>query len=224
MSKENNRIVAKAFAAIEKKAFDVPELEKFKLNENKYPRNIIDDLRSMVRRMNSDEKKAFKSCLDKKTSKDTLDVRIDDLKTPLTQILYLMVWKQGDLDKFDRIVEGLKSSPKLEEAYEHVSKSFVFFQLGRHIMFDEPIVDQHSIRAFVALIENKHIKNDKSIDVKSENIKNSLYSKKHKDLIKAYIVWVKTSDIKDEDQHLLDNLMYSLGKYLKTEFKIKGNK
>jgi hypothetical protein len=215
MSKENTRIVAKAFAAIEKKAFVVPELEKFKLNENKYPRNIIDALRR-----DSDKKKVFKSCLDKKTSKDTLDVRIDDLKTPLTQILYLMVWKQGDLDKFDRIVEGLKSSPKLEEAYEHVSKSFVFFQLGRHIMFDEPIVDQHSIRAFVALIENKHIKNVKPIDVKSENIKNSLYSKKHKDLIKAYVAWFskKSKDIKNEDQHLLDNLMYSLGKYLKTEF------
>ena len=88
-------------------------------------------------------------------------------------------------------------------------------------MFDEPIIDQHSIRAFVALIENKHIKNDKSIDVKSENIKNSLYSKKHKDLIKAYVDWFskKSKDIKNEDQHLLDNLMYSLGKYLKTEFK-----
>ena len=61
MSKENTRIVAKAFAAIEKKAFVVPELEKFKLNENKYPRNIIDALRR-----DSDKKKVFKSCLDKK--------------------------------------------------------------------------------------------------------------------------------------------------------------
>ena len=64
--------------------------------------------------------------LDKKTSKDTLDVRLDDLKTPLTQILYLMVWKQGDLDKFDCIVAGLNSDEKLDDAYSQVSKSFVF--------------------------------------------------------------------------------------------------
>lgn len=216
MSKENNEhIVAKVYAAIEKKDFDVPELEKFKLNENKYPRNIIE----VLRRMDSDKKKALIKTVDD----GKLNANIDDLKTPLSQILYLMTWKQGDLDKFDRIVEGLQSSPKLEEAYENVSKAFVFFQLGRHIIFDEPIVDQHSIRAFVALIENKHIKNVKPIDVKYENIKNSLYSKKHKDLIKAYVDWVvNTLELKNEDQHQLDNLMYSLGKYLKTEFKIKG--
>ena len=212
MSKENNEhVVAKVYTAIEKKDFDVPELEKFKLNENKYPRNIIE----VLRRMDSDKKKALIKTVDD----GKLNANIDDLKTPLSQILYLMTWKQGDLDKFDRIVEGLQSSPKLEEAYEKVSKAFVFFQLGRHIIFDEPIVDQHSIRAFVALIENKYIKNVKPIDVKSENIKNSLYSKKHKDLIKAYVDWVvKKLELKNEDQHLLDNLMYSLGKYLKTEF------
>jgi hypothetical protein len=216
MSKENNEhIVAKVYAAIEKKDFEVPELEKFKLNENKYPRNIIE----VLRRMDSDKKKALIKTVDD----GKLNANIDDLETPLSQILYLMTWKQGDLDKFDRIVEGLQSSPKLEEAYENVSKAFVFFQLGRHIIFDEPIVDQHSIRAFVALIENKHIKNVKPIDVKYENIKNSLYSKKHKDLIKAYVDWVvNTLELKNEDQHQLDNLMYSLGKYLKTEFKIKG--
>ena len=138
-----------------------------------------------------------------------------------------MVWKQGDLDKFDGIVEGVKYADKnTKDAYENVSKAFVFFQLGRHIMLDEPIVDQHSIRAFVALIENKHFDEVEQIkyknlqNVKSENIKNSLHSKKHKGLIKAYVDWVvNTLELKNEDQHQLDNLMYSLGKFLKTEFK-----
>jgi hypothetical protein len=220
MSKVNKEhIVAKVYAAIEKKDFDVPELKKFKLNENKYPRNIIDALRNMAPKEKNIFIDEFKHVFNENNQR--LEINKSHLDSSFSKLLYLMVWKQGDLDKFNRIVEGLQSSPKLEEAYENVSKAFVFFQLGRHIIFDEPIVDQHSIRAFVALIENKHIKNVRPIDVKSDNIKNSLYSKKHKDLIKAYIDWwaKKSKDIKDEDQHLLDNLMYSLGKYLKTEVK-----
>lgn len=218
MSIENNEhVVEKVYTAIEKKDFDVPELEKFKLNENKYPRNIMDALRNMAPKEKNTFIDDFKHIFNENDQQ--LEINKSHLDSSFSKLLYLMVWKQGDLDKFDGIIEGLKSSPKLEEAYEDVSKAFVFFQLGRHIMFDEPIVDQHSIRAFVALIENKYIKNVKPIDVKSENIKNSLYSKKHKDLIKAYVDWVvKKLELKNEDQHLLDNLMYSLGKYLKTEF------
>ena len=219
MIKENNElsisdIVAKVSEAINDKTFTIPErLKNYELNKNKYPRNIIDALRNME----PDQKSVFKNDVKLifNENNQQLEINKSHLDSSLTKLLYLMVWKQGDLDKFDGIVEGVKyADKKTKDAYENVSKAFVFFQLGRHIMLDEPIVDQHSIRAFVALIENKHFDEVEQIkyknfqDVKSENIKNSLHSKKHKGLIKAYVDWVvNTLELKNEDQHQLDNLM-----------------
>ena len=89
---------------------------------------------------------------------------------------------QNDLDKFDQIVEGLNSEQELTIAYSKKNKSFVFFQFGRHIMFNEPIVDQHSIRSFAALIQFKKIDIEafQNRIIQFKDIKNSLLKNVHK--------------------------------------------
>ena len=105
MSKVNKEhIVAKVYAAIEKKDFDVPELKKFKLNENKYPRNIIDALRNMAPKEKNIFIDEFKHVFNENNQR--LEINKSHLDSSFSKLLYLMVWKQGDLDKFNRIVEG----------------------------------------------------------------------------------------------------------------------
>ena len=129
-----------------------------------------------------------------------------------------MVWKQGDLDKFDQIVEGLNSEQELTVAYSKKNKAFVFFQFGRHIMFNEPIVDQHSIRSFAALIQFKKIEIEafQNRIIQFKDIKNSLLTNVHKELIVEYVKWVQSITMQRDEMDQIDDLMYGLGKHLKT--------
>jgi len=126
-----------------------------------------------------------------------------------------MVWKQGDLGKFDHIVEGMRSSEDLESAYDQVKKPYVFYQFGRHIIYNEPLVDQHSIRSFVAFVELNKIP---SIDSKADYKSITESSKITKDLIIKYVKWVKKITNNDSSEiDKIDKLMFCLGKYLKDQ-------
>jgi hypothetical protein len=76
---------------------------------------------------------------------------IDDLN-PLGRALLAFVWKQGDLQTFGHLVEGLIGSKRVREPLE----SAVMFQFGRHLRspLSEPIFDQHTFRAFELLRGN----------------------------------------------------------------------
>jgi len=225
MSKENKEIriadiVTIVYKAINDKTFIIPErLQKYELSENKYPRNIIDALR----KMEDDEMEAFKNDVKRifNNNDKKLEINKNHLDSSVSKLLYLMAWKQGDMDKFDHIVAGINSPKEIDLAYSDDRTSYVFFQFGRHITHNEPIVDQHSIRAFTALVQEKKIirealKNEK---IQYQYIKDSLGSKLHKKLIVEYVQWVKSIELQCDKMHKIDNIMYSLGKYLKTEFK-----
>jgi hypothetical protein len=85
-------------------------------------------------------------------------------------------------------------------------------------MFNEPIVDQHSIRSFAALIQLKkiEIKAFQNKIIQFKDINNSLLTNVHKELIVEYVKWVQSITMQRDEMDQIDDLMYGLGKYLKT--------
>ena len=212
-------LIEEVYDKIKTKAYTIPEgIIEYRISEKKYPKEIF----SQLRKLSKNKKEEFKKDIYRIFSNNQLEVNINHLDSSLSKLLYLMVWKQGDLDKFDQIIKGMMSSEDIEIAYEKEKKPYVFYQFGRHIMYDEPIVDQHSMRSFVAFIELNLI----SIDLKQfktdfKSITNS--TKISKELIIHYVKWVKmlTKNEKNEIDKI-DEMMFCLGKYLKEITRIKS--
>jgi hypothetical protein len=209
-------LIEEVYDKIKTKAYTIPEgIIEYRISEKKYPKELIKYLRDM----NDEDKWSFKNECTHHTNGDSLKVEKKHLDCHVSKLLYLMSWKQGDLDKFDQIIEGMKSPKVIEIAYEKEKKPYVFYQFGRHIMYDEPIVDQHSIRSFVAFIELNLI----SIDLKPyktdfKSITDS--SKISKELIIHYVKWVKMLTKNEENEiDKIDEMMFCLGKYLKDRIK-----
>ena len=210
-----SKLIDEVYDKIKTKTYTIPEgIIEYGISKKKYPKELIHYLRNM----NDEDKMSFKKKCVNNTKKDNLNVEKKHLNSSVSKLLYLMVWKQGDLDKFDQIVEGLNSEQELTVAYSKKNKSFVFFQFGRHIMFNAPIVDQHSIRSFAALIQFKKIDIEafQNRIIQFKDIKNSLLTNVHKELIVEYVKWVQSITMQRDEMDQIDDLMYGLGKYLKT--------
>lgn len=208
------KLIDEVYDKIKTKTYTIPEdIIEYRISKKKYPKELIHYLRNM----NDEDKISFKNKCLHNTKNDKLKVEKEHLNSSVSKLLYLMVWKQGDLDKFDQIVEGLNSEQELTVAYSKKKKFYVFFQFGRHIMYNEPIADQHSIRSFAALIQFKKIEIEafQNRRIQFKDIKNSLLTNLHKELIVEYVKWVQSITIQRDEIDQIDDLMYSLGKYLK---------
>lgn len=100
-----------------------PELTKYKMSEDKYPK-----LKFSI------------------SESDLENVNMDTInwgeQTALTKLLYAIVWKNGDLGKEKHIMDGALGN-------EVSGDRLTFHQLGKHLRDkDEPIIDQHVLRAF----------------------------------------------------------------------------
>ncbi len=210
-----SKLIEEVYDKIKTKTYTIPEgIIEYGISKKKYPKELIHYLRNM----NDEDKMSFKKKCANNTKKENLNVEKKHLNSSVSKLLYLMVWKQGSLDKFDQIAEGLNSEKELTVAYSKKNKPFVFFQFGRHIMFNEPIVDQHSIRSFAALIQLKkiEIKAFQNKIIQFKDIKTSLLTNVHKELIVEYVKWVQSITMQRDEMDQIDDLMYGLGKYLKT--------
>jgi hypothetical protein len=190
------------------------ELESFALRQDKYPREILD----WLQQLKQDEFIAKLKNLDLSVN-GPLQVNTEKLDNEISKLLYLMVWKQGDLKKFQGIIDGLTS----DKDDVDLKEPFVFYQLGRHIAHSEPMIDQHVIRAFKVFIEIGKLNTEDFSNAPSEKLdKNSfLVKSKKKALFENYINWVKISVSKHHDITDIDNIMFALGKYLKFEISKK---
>jgi hypothetical protein len=209
------KLIEEVYDNIKTKSYLIPDgIEKYQISKKKYPKELIKYLRDL----SDEDKRSFKNECAPYSIGDTLQVEKKHLNCHVSKLLYLMIWKQGDLDKFDQIIEGLNSVQELTAAYSKKNKSYVFFQFGRHIMFNEPIVDQHSIRSFAALIQfNKiKIKAFENKKIRYTDIKYALLTNVHKALIIEYVQWVQRIASHKDEMDQIDDLMYCLGKYLKT--------
>lgn len=130
-----------------------------------------------------------------------------------------MVWKQGDLRKFKGIIDGLTSAKEDKE----IKEPFVFYQLGRHIAHGEPMIDQHVLRAFKTFIQvgKLHPEEFSNVPFTKMDKEKYLIKSNKKSLIEHYINWVKLKGSKRHKISDIDNIMFALGKFLKSEFSKK---
>ena len=133
----------------------------------------------------------------------------------LTKLLYAVAWKNGDLKKIRHIVEGIE--------YEHdddKESALVFYQFGKYLTKrpGEPIIDQHVLRAY-GLFEA--LANDDKKEM--ERLKTlSVVTKKEKNLINSYKLWLKQSLSKELREcenyaYYVDKVLFAVGKKVKSE-------
>ena len=143
----------------------------------------------------------------------TADNLLADLSDadPLTKLLYSVSWKNGDLKKVKHIIEGIVSGKQDEK-----ENGLVFYQFGKYLTKKpgEPIIDQHVLRAFGVYKAN----GDKE---KLDRLKRlSLITKKEKELIDQYKLWLRTDlrkELRDNDNYSyhVDKVLFAVGKSIK---------
>jgi len=137
-----------------------------------------------------------------------LPVKETSSHTALEKLLYSVLWKNGDLGKEVHIVEGVLST---EEGKDDSSKEngLVFYQYGKHLAKrEEPIVDQHTIRAFLLF---KNLNSSDSV-VTIIRKKGTL---EREDLL-AFKEWIalRTNGGVEQQFHI-DKVLFALGKSIK---------
>jgi hypothetical protein len=132
------------------------------------------------------------------TNDNNLNVSLSkkhDLST-LEKLLFAVIWKNGDLPKIKHIISGI---------YGEESAGKVFNQFGRHLCNkNELIIDQHVLRAYIYYKENNIIeKVDKIFDE---------YSNEYKK-------WINNNEIFKENKDLMDDILFAIGRKIKTRKK-----
>lgn len=127
-----------------------------------------------------------------------------------TKLLYAMLWKNGDLKKLKHIVEGIVNPT------EEKNDALVFFQFGKYLTkkSNEPIIDQHVLRAFGIY----RFKNDSKMIKQFRKM--SGVGKSHKKLISEYSKWLKSKSLihgskGSQFYDYADSVLYAVGKKVK---------
>jgi len=173
---------------------DRSEIRKTLPEESKYPRIQFTITRDELKDM------AFERLLQQPSEKDTIKERL----------FYALIWKNGDLMKLERLYEGIVSEAEAEPP----GKAIVFYQFGKKLADEkEPIIDQHTLRAFDAW----QLK-DKTQSALQAVCKRSAYDKHDWKLALAYKNWLK--GLPDELQtadgiYAIDQVLFALGKCIK---------
>jgi hypothetical protein len=176
--------------------------KRFQFSIEKYP-----ELRFKISREEIIELKK-RNILDK----ENLIQDVSSLNT-VEKLLYALAWKNGDLKKIKHIVAGILTSET-----DPVGKAIVFNQFGIHLSgkHNEPIIDQHVMRAFAIYHyrENQHeMERFRKMD---------LVTKEHKTLIKRYKAWLSeelTTELMQSVDYTyhVDKVLFALGKYAKNQ-------
>lgn len=126
------------------------------------------------------------------------------LKDPISKLLYALVWKQGDLLKLKTLLAGVNGRDDLSQ-----KQGAVFRQFGKHLVDrNEPIVDQHVLRAF-AIFQNSGDESKVSSIRKKEQFE--------VDVINSYRKWFQENKLSEEgSSKILDHILFGLGKTIKT--------
>jgi hypothetical protein len=136
-------------------------------------------------------------------------------KDPLLKLLYCHCWKRGELKKLNNISEGIQNMLH-GKPFNEDRESLVLYQFGRHIAYSsrrEPLVDQHSIRAFRILRFLNKIKagNEK------QNLKTIRQMKlvENPDWVGNYVQWFNKLPNESQFRRAVDELLMVFGKAVK---------
>lgn len=156
-----------------------------------------------------------------KPSVYTLDVEQFERASSLEKLLLALIWKNGDLAKIHHIVLGIKGEPA-------ENGRLVFHAFGSHLAkpTENPIIDQHVIRAYQLLKYFSHEGNNDPSELDKIRKKNT-FTAGDKALVDEYIAWVwgeSNSDsmlniipaeVRNDSDYLraLDDLLFAVGRY-----------
>lgn len=131
--------------------------------------------------------------------------------TPLEKLLVAALWKNGDINKIQHIIDGI-----LEVEGFRTNNSLIFKQFGHSLRNSlEPIVDQHVLRAYEVFLS---IYSDKKVCLlrKKDNYNNSDYEllKSYKDWFKNLIYLIPINE-QLEFKEKLDKILFINGKAIK---------
>lgn len=193
-------LTSKSVDEVEKILDDLKIDKKYQMDDNVYPR-----LKFKITKQEIEDLKE-KGLI--KADNSLADISSADT---LTKLLYSVSWKNGDLKKVRHIVEGIISGQADEK-----ENGLVFYQFGKYLTKKpgEPIIDQHVLRAFGMFKAN----GDKD---KLEKLKRlSLITKKEKELIEQYKLWLQTEltkELRDNDNYsyYVDKVLFAVGKSVK---------
>lgn len=193
--------------------------------------DILNDPKIYENRMNEDSYPKLKFKIDKKEIEDLKSRRILNQNNSisnevsgtsmdtLTKLLYAVSWKNGDLKKIKHIVDGVTSKEAINR-----KTGLVFYQFGKYLTKEpnEPIIDQHVLRAFAIY---KAIKENQGID---SSRKISLITEKQVGLINDYKTWLKSELqgglVKESDYtYHIDKVLFAVGKTVKPKKNDKEN-
>ncbi len=132
--------------------------------------------------------------------------------TPLERLMIATIWKQDDLGKIGHIAAGIVESNKNSANDPIDKKAPVFKQFGRHLSepASQPIVDQHSLRAFRYLLGQDLCDGRHTLETVTVGE------------VKLYTEWVRglieaiPFDARADQMYEFDKSMYALGKATKS--------
>ncbi|SMG16589.1 hypothetical protein SAMN05661096_00874 [Marivirga sericea] len=129
--------------------------------------------------------------------------------TALEKVLLSIIWKQGDYGKIKSFIETICGQEKA------LKTGIVFRQFARHVNnpLDQPIIDQHVLRAYLAL------QNIGDIDELKNIRKRGVLTYHDEAHIENYLNWynMKAPPIKFKSDYKLDDYLFVLGKLIKTK-------
>lgn len=156
-----------------------------------------------------------------KSSAYSLNVKKFKEASSLEKLLLALIWKNGDLAKIHHIVLGIKG--ELAE-----NGRLVFHAFGSHLAnpTENPIIDQHVIRAYQLLKYFSHEENNDPSELDKIR-KKTAFTAGDKALVDEYMAWVRgegNSDsmlniipaaVRNDSGYLraLDDLLFAVGRY-----------
>lgn len=188
---------ANSFEELEQIEID-ESIAKFKMDLEKYP-----PLKLVINEKDID--KLIETGIIDKSSLSFIDDVDSKIEDPLAKLLYAILWKQGDLLKISHVLKGIRRNG-------NDSKSgVVFHQFGRHLSNpeNEPIIDQHVIRAFAIRQESEKIKYWRKLGLITNK-------EAHITIVDEYCAWLKNSKgWSKKEIDIVDKILFATGKAVK---------
>ncbi|QEK50495.1 hypothetical protein FYC62_01550 [Pedobacter aquae] len=184
------------------KLFSIDKLESNRMKKEKYPPIKFEINYSEIKKFLDNENNLLKDS--------------SLITDPLAKILYALVWKNGDLQKIKHIVEGIRDIDSYDEDMKN--DGLVFYQFGKYLTKknNEPIIDQHVIRAFAVRNAETY-----KVDIDTLRRMSLLNSETHRGYINDYKTWLISdelqSSLKKETDYIyyIDQILFALGKTIK---------
>ena len=139
------------------------------------------------------------------------------LTTPTEKLLYAILWKNGDLLKIPHLVNGLKGKAN------HATSAITFYHFGKFLAHpdENPIIDQHVLRAF-KVVEETDQTDEKGLQ---KNVRSGLLTIKNKEDCERYTSWVKRQYAESQGIdiitffQIIDDVMFAFGRFIKSSCK-----